>query len=67
MTSSDSLCESCRHLREVISGKGSRFLLCLLSQADPSFPKYPPQPVRQCSGHERRPEDPDPERTASSS
>ena len=54
MTSADSLCESCRHLRVIISGKGSRFLLCLLSQTDHRFPKYPPQPVRQCSGYERR-------------
>lgn len=47
---STSLCEYCRHMREVISGKGSRFLLCRLSQSDPQFPKYPPQPVWRCGG-----------------
>jgi len=49
-----SLCESCKHLREVISGKGSRFLLCLVSQVDQRFPKYPPQPVLRCGGYEKR-------------
>jgi len=49
-----SLCESCLHLREVISGRGSRFLLCLLSQTDSRFPKYPPQPVVRCSGYQGR-------------
>ena len=47
-----SLCESCRYLREVVSGRGSRFLLCLLSQSDKRFPKYPPQPVLKCCGYE---------------
>jgi hypothetical protein len=51
----DSLCERCRHCREVVSGKGSRFLLCLLSQADKRFPKYPPQPVVRCEGYAPRP------------
>ena len=49
-----SLCESCAHLREVISGKGSRFLPCLLSRSDARFPKYPPQPVVFCAGYELR-------------
>jgi hypothetical protein len=49
-----SLCESCQHLREVVSGTGSRFLLCLLSQADSRFPKYPQQPVLACDGYELR-------------
>lgn len=48
----DSLCERCRHLREVISGKGSRFLLCGLSLTDRRLPKYPPQPVVECAGYE---------------
>ncbi len=52
MTSGKSLCESCRHLREVVSGRGTRFLLCLLSQSDKRFPKYPPQPVLKCDGYE---------------
>jgi hypothetical protein len=48
-----SLCEFCSHRKEVISGKGSRFLLCQKSFRDFRFPKYPPQPVIQCSGFER--------------
>jgi hypothetical protein len=47
-----SLCETCRHLKEIISGTGSRFLLCQLSQTDRRFPKYPPQPVVNCVGYE---------------
>ncbi len=50
MNSAQSLCESCQHLREVVSGKGSRFLMCLLSQTDSRWRKYPPQPVRKCAG-----------------
>jgi hypothetical protein len=47
-----SLCETCRHCREVLSGKGSRFLMCRLSQVDRRFAKYPPQPVLRCPGFE---------------
>jgi len=46
-----SLCETCAHKKEVVSAKGSRFLLCRLSQSDRRFPKYPPQPVAQCVGY----------------
>ena len=41
-------------MREVISGKGSRFLLCELSQADARFEKYPAQPVPRCEGYVER-------------
>ncbi len=47
----ESLCERCRHLREVISGKGSRFLLCSLSLTDRRLVKYPPQPMVECAGY----------------
>lgn len=47
-----SLCETCRHMREVVTPKGSRFLLCQLSLIDAGYPKYPPQPVVRCGGHE---------------
>jgi hypothetical protein len=50
-----SLCETCASVREVATPKGSRFLLCRLSQSDPAFPKYPPQPVVRCNGY--RPKD----------
>jgi hypothetical protein len=47
-----SLCEKCAWRREVVTPKGSRFLLCKLSQTDPAFPKYPPQPVVRCAGYQ---------------
>jgi hypothetical protein len=46
-----SLCESCARVREVITPKGSRFLLCQLSMTDSAFSKYPPQPVVRCDGY----------------
>ena len=49
-----SLCETCAWVREVITPKGSRFLLCQLSQTDPDYPKYPPQPVVRCEGYEEQ-------------
>ena len=48
---SRSLCETCALMREVVTPKGSRFLLCQLSKTDPAFPKYPPQPVVRCAGY----------------
>jgi len=41
-------------MREIISGKGSRFLLCEVSQTDPRFKKYPPQPIVRCLGYAMR-------------
>jgi hypothetical protein len=46
-----SLCETCARMRAVVTPRGSRFLLCQLSAADPAYPKYPPQPVVRCAGH----------------
>lgn len=46
------LCEDCRHLRNIVSGKGSRFLLCQRALTDKQFAKYPVQPVRGCTGFE---------------
>jgi len=46
------LCESCRHARSIVSGKGSVFLMCELSKTDPRFRKYPPLPVMRCPGYE---------------
>ncbi len=46
----ESLCKSCLNVREVVSGTGSTFLLCRLSQTDKRFPKYPPQPIIRCEG-----------------
>lgn len=49
-----SLCESCRWKRDVISGKGSRFLLCERALQDAYYPKYPAQPRLHCAGYEER-------------
>jgi hypothetical protein len=54
-----SLCEICAHTKEVVSAKGSRFLLCQLSETDRRFPKYPPQPVFKCKGYTRVMDDED--------
>jgi hypothetical protein len=43
-------------MREIVSARGSRFLLCQKSQEDERFAKYPPQPVVQCAGYEQREE-----------
>jgi hypothetical protein len=48
-----SLCEMCAWVREVVTPKGSRFLLCRLSQTDPDYLKYPPQPVVRCDGYRK--------------
>jgi hypothetical protein len=49
-----SLCETCALMREVVTPKGSRFLLCQLSQTDPDYPKYPRQPVVRCDGYRKK-------------
>jgi len=49
------LCANCIHARLIASSKGSQFLLCQLSQSDPTFPKYPRLPVLRCSGHKPEP------------
>lgn len=48
------LCASCRHAREVVSGKGSRFVLCELSRTNRRFSRYPQLPVLACAGYEAR-------------
>jgi hypothetical protein len=49
------LCASCRHRKENRNDRGSVFLYCRKSEADPRFPKYPPLPVLRCDGHEPGP------------
>jgi hypothetical protein len=48
----DGLCATCRHRRDIVSDRGSRFVFCERSRTDPRFPRYPPLPVRACSGYE---------------
>ncbi|MGH9682446.1 MAG: hypothetical protein ACRD4S_02395 [Candidatus Acidiferrales bacterium] len=45
------LCADCMHSRQIQSLRGSVFLLCGLSAANPEFAKYPRLPVVVCSGH----------------
>jgi hypothetical protein len=40
-------------MREIVTPKGSRFLLCQLAQKKQSFPRYPPQPVVRCAGYQQ--------------
>ncbi len=47
------LCPRCRHVKAVISERGSTFLLCQLSRRDPSLPRYPAQPRLVCHAFER--------------
>ena len=46
------LCARCVHARLVVSGRGSRFVLCERSRTDRRFPRYPPLPVMACAGFE---------------
>jgi hypothetical protein len=46
------LCPVCVHVQVVRSARGSLFWRCTLAARDPRFPKYPPQPVVRCLGHE---------------
>jgi len=49
------LCGACLYRRVVVSGKGSRFVLCERSRTDPRYAKYPPLPVVRCEGFEADP------------
>ena len=48
------LCATCQHVKPTITKRGSVFYLCLRSQTDVSFQKYPSLPVLQCGGYEPR-------------
>jgi hypothetical protein len=51
------LCDSCRHCKRVVSGRGSVFRMCLRHDAEPErFPKYPRLPVVRCAGYEKAPD-----------
>jgi hypothetical protein len=47
----ESLCHSCQHCRAIVSGKGTTFFLCQLSQQERRYSKYPPQPIVHCQGY----------------
>jgi len=47
------LCASCKHVRRILSDRGSVFYLCQLAKTDSRFPKYPRLPVLSCTGYKR--------------
>jgi hypothetical protein len=55
------LCATCQHVKATTTKRGSVFYLCLRSQTDASFRKYPPLPVVQCRGYEPHREAPAPQ------
>jgi hypothetical protein len=48
------LCAACRHAVRQEGARGSSFWRCLRADEDPVYRRYPPLPVRQCKGYERR-------------
>ena len=44
------LCGDCRHCR-VVAARNTRFYLCLVSERDARFPKYPRLPVVACDAY----------------
>jgi hypothetical protein len=57
------LCARCAHALVIRNDRGSRFYLCRLSATDARFPKYPPLPVRRCTGYTPSPDDDDQDAT----
>jgi hypothetical protein len=51
------LCETCRYMRTVVSGKGSRFLYCSRAETDDRYAKYPRLPVLCCSAYDSNTKD----------
>jgi hypothetical protein len=51
MNSDPGLCKTCVFARVVESAKGSQFWLCLRSETDERFRKYPALPVLRCEGY----------------
>ncbi|MGH7897180.1 MAG: hypothetical protein ACREQQ_04460 [Candidatus Binatia bacterium] len=46
------LCAECRFARRIRSARGSEFVLCGRSEADPDYPRYPRLPVDSCAAYE---------------
>ncbi len=44
------ICQNCKFLKTIFSGKGSTFIQCKQHFIDKTFPKYPRLPVTICSG-----------------
>lgn len=48
------LCASCRHVAVQTTARGSRFYRCRRAETDARYVRYPPLPVRACSGYEAK-------------
>ena len=48
------LCATCRWVRTVTNKRGSVFYRCLRADTDARFQRYPPLPVLECPGYDRR-------------
>lgn len=46
------LCMDCKHMRRVVSERGSTFYMCQRGLREPGFLKYPRLPVLECRGYE---------------
>src|SRR5262249_14138390 len=46
------LCINCKHMRRLLSERGSTFYMCERGLREPSFAKYPRLPVEECRGYE---------------
>lgn len=44
------LCARCRHVAVQTTARGSRFYRCRRAETDERYARYPPLPVRACSG-----------------
>lgn len=55
MSDPPGLCGLCSHAREIVSGRGSLFVLCDRSREDSRYPRYPRLPVLRCPGFEPSP------------
>jgi len=47
------LCDTCKHQKLIRNTRGSVFSMCERSKTDPSYPKYPRLPVKECAGYVR--------------
>ncbi len=56
------LCETCTWVRIATNRRESVFYRCLRAESDPRFVRYPPLPVLQCPGYDRRDSPAQPER-----
>ena len=50
METDPGLCGRCRFARVQVSARGGEFLRCGRADRDSRFRRYPPLPVRACSG-----------------